>query len=180
MYNLLSQNNKEILIQGYKKRFLITLNWSLFFAFIVSTILLMPVFIANSSKSKEIRKKSELNLNVVNSQKDLLSLATLINSRSSKVLAFKDATIVISRIKEITSLASTDKNISISDIEYSQVTEEDKSKIVISGVSRNRQSLINLEKSLKEVSFIENVSLPVTSFVKDTDLPFSINILISK
>lgn len=50
----------------------------------------------------------------------------------------------------------------------------DANKILISGQAKNRQNLLNLEKSLKKSNLFDNVEIPLKDLLKKNDIDFNI------
>lgn len=50
--------------------------------------------------------------------------------------------------------------------------------ILISGIARNRESLVSFGNILRETNKFSSVEVPVSSLAKEKDLPFSMNIFI--
>ncbi len=65
----------------------------------------------------------------------------------------------------------------LTSISYSKLTAE-VPIIGVVGIARNRQSLVSFTQELERDEHIVSVDLPVSSFAKETDIPFSLNIKI--
>jgi hypothetical protein len=55
-----------------------------------------------------------------------------------------------------------------------------KGSMVLNGVSVDRTSLINFEKNLEAVPEITQVTIPISSFEKETDLEFQLSFQYTK
>lgn len=79
-------------------------------------------------------------------------------------------------IQKITERQPRSVNISNISFDSKLVEEEDRASIIIQGTANSRESLSSFATSLEQVSEFESVTLPFSSFAKDSEIPFSITV----
>ena len=83
-------------------------------------------------------------------------------------------------IQKITSVFSDDVAVTGINYKRSFLTEDNTKKenmtIVLSGKADTRETLVSLEQTLKNLEFIDNVSLPISSLAQKRDVPFSVTL----
>lgn len=65
-----------------------------------------------------------------------------------------------------------DENITISFVSVEKIDEN--IVVRLNGISKNREALFNLKSGLESESFVSDIQLPVSSFAKTFDIPFSV------
>jgi hypothetical protein len=177
MTNLLPQSDQMILKKEYKYRKLVVI-----FLFFVGTVLISVGFLLPSLILSNIK------LNIISdaAEKARISNENQTNSNTSNIL-LKDTKekLALLSIKDsgptfvsVVDLITKNKsaNIKIKEISYEKNTDSN-SKITISGLSKNRESLTNFLGQMQSVSVFKSVDLPVSNFAKDKDITFSMQIL---
>lgn len=180
MQNLLPQKYKDVLQGANKKRLLVVSSWMIFWAFVISIILFVPVYSIVTIKMGEISKKIIESSNAIKEQSDVLLLPKQINDKARVVLSFSDDMLVSEEISEINSVKSS--GISLSGINFRKTDRSDGStlvEILLNGTAPDRESLLSYQNNLKAIDFVQNVSVPVSSFSKDINLPFTMTITVS-
>lgn len=174
MFNLLPPNEKKILKKEYNARRAFVYVISVGALFVVSACLLVPLYVVynNKLKSAEIQYDSLLHAqnNVKQSYADgirhLNVLLTLLNA--------PEATSTLSIIGQV--VAARPGGIVLSSISYSAGSP---ASIEIGGIAASRDSLYAFTNALGNVQGFSVGVLPVSEFVKDSDIPFSITITIA-
>lgn len=145
----------------------------------VSTTLLLPtyVFLAKSSAAKE---------------KYLVSIESLFSSADEKALSARltslsDNTSILSKLGNAKSasviireaLAAPHPGVTISGLSYTPEIGKSRNVLIISGKATTRDTLRNYQLALQDASFADSVVLPVSSYAKDTDIPFTITVTLA-
>lgn len=177
MFNLLPTNEKKRILQEYRLRLLTVI---LFFSFsigLVATLFLLPSYLISNSKDKEVAERIEsVRMSTIFSEADE------INSRLVETNLKMQSLVVGQNFLQISDLfdkilQKKTSAIRINSIGFS-VREEEK-QIVLSGVSLNRDSLSDFVRSLEEDETFSEVSIPVSSFAKERNAVFSIQLSVA-
>lgn len=180
--NILPEEQKNNYLKGLKIRFFIVLSILLSFGFVVSSILLVPSYFASSIELRDVLVQSEyidggIDSSIqefVNLPEDIKSKLDFISSRNSEKSPVHFINLVLSK---------RSSGIYIDSIFSTNLRNGDKIKIsglTISGVAKDRKSLVDFSKSLEEEKSFSRVEIPVSSLTKESNLPFSIDISIAK
>lgn len=180
--NILPEEQKHNLYKGLKIRFFIVFSGVVSFGLLASSAMLVPGYLASKIELEEIISQTKFaNLeineetkNIVELPKEINSKLKFIRSNSSNKTAFYIINLAVSKASS---------GISINSLSSITVKDENKTKIEginISGIAKDRKSLLDFSKILEEEKDFAKVDVPVSSLTKDTNLPFSIDIKISK
>lgn len=173
--NLLSKEKKQELSLGYKRRKIIVFSWSVLFAIVISIVVLLPNIFLIQSKLSSLSEEESMNALMISEQDEILNKPTELNRTALAVLSFKSKFQVsdkISKIKE-----SVPSSIVLDAVSISSKPDKNQSiNMLVSGVAKDRNSLISFEKTLKGLDFVKSTSVPVSSFTKDFDLPFTVTV----
>lgn len=168
MQNILPQQENNNLKKGYQRRFLIVLCWSVFFASLISAVIFVPVYLIGNIKTDETAGKIETKPELLKEQQDTLAMPEKINAKAKLALSFRDLPKISEKIRFF---KDGGEGITLSSFSY-----KSPDKILITGVSKTRDTLLSFDKKLKTADFVKSTEVPVGSFAKDSDLPFSITV----
>lgn len=182
MINLLSPKEKQVLLLEKKKR-LATILWFLIFFFLVCLILVLfslKIYLQNQVKfQKTLLLESEREYE----QSGIQDLREKINSANlflTKINSFYQKKIYFSKILEKISKTPPRglyfTSLSIVFCPPEKETEKEKStlKISLSGFSPTREILFDFKKKLEKEENFKEVDFPRVSWVKPTNIDFSI------
>ena len=164
--NLLSNQEKLNLKNGYKLKFANLFSWMLFAASMVSIVIFLPVYFLANLKTAEA--KTQMREAALKEQENILALPKEINAKARLAISFMISPQVSGKIE---ALRGESPGIVLTGINFSE-----KNKILLSGISKTRNNLIDFNKKLSVMEFVKNTTVPVGSFTKDADLPFNITI----
>lgn len=120
-------------------------------------------------------KKSIQNKDNINAEKELNIIVAKIEilKRTKNEIVLKD--IIYEIIKE------KPQGIYISDFLYNKIQKKEgiEKMVTIQGVSNTRDELLKFKNLLSNIKYFGEVNLPLSNFVKDIDIPFSIDIILS-
>lgn len=180
--NLLPNEDKDVLKNGLKQRFVIVANILLTTSFLIGIVMLLPSYFLIRIHLGQI---DALNYPVKTeneeSTKDILDLPKEIDSK----LKFLEANIENKRIVDSLSklILSVPEKVKLNSISLTRNQGEKEKKgvaIVVSGVAGDRESLVLFGTILKESKFFSAVEVPVSSLTKEKNLPFSMNVFIEE
>ena len=165
------KNKKEIKIEYFSRVVVISLIFVVFLG-VVGAFSIFPgyiishyrdISIAEQSKSAQTNKVDvSAQEKIVKFTNELILLLTQLEN--------KKPSDPMSNI-----LAKKNTNISITQISYTK--DKDGFKFAVKGIAETREGLITFIRDLKADKNLSGVSLPVSDFVKSSDIDFSLNIL---
>lgn len=174
MTNLLPQPEQMAIKKEYKYRRAVVAVLMFVCAVAVSAGFLLPSLILSNIKLKTIGSEAE-KARIANEQKVKNSASAVTLKETESKLALLSAAGVGGSVVSVVDLITKDKspNIRIKDISYEG---GESGKIVISGLSKDRESLTNFLHQMQAISIFKLVDLPVSNFAKDKDISFSMQI----
>ena len=166
--NLLLQKDKDNLKTGYRYRKIVVYSIMASFTFLIVAIIFLPILFTTKSRMDNMTQNQSANESALNEQKDILSMPSKVNKNAEVVLSFKTVSTISDKISKIEK--TRNEGISLNNLTYNT------KNIIITGIAKDRGSLLAFEKALKEINFIKSTSIPVSNFAKDFDLLFTINV----
>ncbi len=181
MANLLPLSQKINIKKTYHMRLLIVALVSTLLLILVGTTMLIPALIAGVTKEKITREYFATISNVStreqyeNIQKEIADL----NQKTTFILENENRGVTVSEIiKNI--ISHRNKDISLRAFSYEVVIGSTSRRLItISGIAERRQALVLFIENLKADSFYSDVLVPVSNFVKNTDVSFTITVVIN-
>lgn len=177
MLHFLLQNNKKKMALEYIFRVsIILLGFIVISSIILVTLLLPPVFFTTYKNKTISGQLDTVKVTYANKDDDPALLIKKVN-QMAMVLSDKNINgLPISDIIErIISLKN--KNIKIINIKISEQADLSK-KIEITGISNSRDDLMMFDKNLQGDGLFYNIDLPISSFIKNTDIDFTIGLIV--
>jgi len=177
MINLIPKEEKRKMKVDFYFRiatlFLITLDCCAFIAFIA----LLPSYFLSSVKenlaNSKISAQNDEPVPTVGEQS--LSIAKGVNSKISLVETAEKNQFLLSTKIINTVIFKKGPNIKINRISYDNSTNQGK-KVTINGTASSREALLFFRDTLASDPNVKNVNLPVSNFVKGTDIDFNITL----
>lgn len=180
--NILPDEQKHNLYKGLKIRFFIIFFIIISLSLIASSVMLVPGYLASTIELEEIISQTKFANSEIN--QDTQNIVALPGSINSKVRFIKSNSANKTAFSIIdTAVSKATSGIYISSISSVSVKDGNKIKIDginLSGIAKDRKSLLDFSKALEEEESFSKVDVPVNSLTKDVNLPFSIKISISK
>lgn len=175
MINLIPNEEKKKIRKDFYMRVVIVSFFVLGLSILVSNIMLIPALFY-ASLEKDIANtnlglnQSELNLNLDDNKKDLISvienkISTIKKSQASKFLVSERIIMPV--------LNKKNEGIKINSIDLSFDNNGDR-KINLKGKASSREKLLSFKKSFSQDINFKNVDLPISNFVKSTDIEFNL------
>ncbi len=180
--NILPDIQKNNLNKGFKVRFFIVFAVLLSLGIIASTIMLVPSYFASEIELEDVLSQTKFTKTDIDAEtKTLLELPKDINI---KLQFIKSNTNFVSAFSLITkTINKKPVGISINSLSSINIKDGNKARlrgVIVSGFAKDRKSLIDFSNLLKEEESFDKVDVPVNSLTKETNLPFSITISLSK
>lgn len=181
MLNILPPQEKKKYLTEYRLRALVVVLWMLVALVVVNLALLTPAYLGVFSKQAEAdlrvvsftgassaendAKEKAANARIVELNKKLGILVDISTSTQARIIPSEAFGKIIS--------AKT-AAIKIYSLAYTATT--DREDFVVTGVAADRDSLAKFVETLKEGGAFASVELPINSYVKSTDIEFSLTL----
>ncbi|HET8575364.1 MAG TPA: PilN domain-containing protein [Candidatus Paceibacterota bacterium] len=179
MINLLPQVEKEKLRREYFLRLAVIALISLFFLLLIACVLLMPTFLLTHSKlsitQNEAVALKHSTAGVQKAQYEAVVKQT--NDRVNQLLNAPAELQMRDLVRSI--LGVRGDRITLSAFVYQSAVAGSKgesARIQIQGVAKNRDELIAFQTRLQSSGHFSDVSLPISSLVSDTNIPFTMDL----
>ncbi len=178
MFNLLPKREKEMIRKEYKTRLFAVILCFSFATFLIGGVSLIPSYTLSSQKEKSAEARFEtLSRNVqkgeeAHLERELLDAKEKVSllRRESPRLYFYEFLIKISTLKS--------EGVILGGVSV-LATKEKKKEVRISGEATNRNTLVAFSRALEGTGLFEGVEIPVSSFAKEADIPFSIATMVN-
>jgi len=177
MINLIPKEEKKKMATDFYLRLFILFLWMMSFSVFVASVAMLPAYFfslvkdATSNTKLEIQKNTQVpavgeeSLSAIKDMNTKLNLVE--NAENNKFLVSEKV------INEIISDKTPD--IKIVQITYQNDPITGKTVVVL-GTAPSRQSLLLFEQTLENDSAFKNVNLPISDFVKDSNLQFNLSL----
>ncbi len=177
MINLIPKEEKKKMVTEFYYRLLVLLFLMFSFAVFIGSVVLLPAYFYSVVKDEIINNKLTMQKNdpvPVSSQeslteiKDMNDKLTLVeNAEKNKFLI--SANVINNILAEKTS-----------DIKIIQITYQNDpilgKKINLLGTASSRDALLSFEQTLQNDANFKNVNLPISSFVKQSNIQFDLSL----
>lgn len=176
MFSLLPQNEKHTILKEYNTRRNILIAMFVFALGAISVVALIPAYLLSTVKINEVQNELKRVGGSVAFQEsdDLNKILIDTNAKLASLKVSKDQVYVSDLIEKV--IAKRDISIRINGIMFKRGAPGAMSVITLTGVAHNRESLSAFVQELKSLPLFTSVDLPVSSFAKDRNAEFSIQI----
>ena len=177
MLNLLPENQKKSVLLEYRTRLGIVIALCITLISICGLIFIAPTYLISEKRHSEIKVKNDEVLINLSSKNSSQNAEVKKITQGIAVLSNLGANVLPSELFEKFLSYADSKKIQVSRLSYSLNTDN---SIVfnVSGVGADRDSLSVFIQNLKNDSYFSQVSLPLSSFVKQKDIDFSLKIVV--
>lgn len=175
MFNILSTEEKKKILTEYRLRLAVAVVFAVAILFLANLILLVPSYLITTSKYNDatnVLAELEGKPGTVVQEKNINAQISSVNKNINLFLS-ENTSSKLSPTSVISSILSI-KGPSIKIYGFTYDTAPKQDKMVISGVSLDRESLALFVENLKKDPTFVSVDLPISSYVKSTNLDFSI------
>ena len=175
MRNLLPIESKKVIRREYMLRITGIGLIFVFFVFLFSSVFLLPSFFLSIAKEESVRDSAEIvrksvELREQNSADILLEEA---KQKLELLSVSKESILVQDVIKKISGGKTV--GLSIRGISYMDISGG-RHRVVLTGIAKERDSLLSFSKYLEQEELFTDVRLPVSNLIKDKDIEFSIEV----
>lgn len=177
MINLIPKEEKKKMIKDFHCRLAAVFVIMLDFGILVALFSILPSYFISSVKNSSVSAKMEtpkLDL-PSSSEKDSLALAKDINNELILVDQFKENKFLLSVNVINAILLKKSPDIKITQILYENNKIKGK-KISLVGTASSREVLLSFRKALEDDLAFKDIALPISNFVKESDINFSISL----
>lgn len=175
MFNLLPESEKKRILKEYRLRKTTIILSFLFATGLISFIFLIPSYMLSSSRDKEVSNRIDaVRRSTIVGEANEINASLVDTNLKIQSLKIEENEVLIKDLFDRVLSKKTD-SIRIVDIQFRK-KQTDGNEIELSGIARDRESLSAFIKSLEEEDLFLNVDIPVSSFAKETNANFSVNI----
>jgi len=180
MVNLLTVFEKKYILREYKMRLAVVLLFTLSLLIAVAIVFLIPSYALSSVKYSNMLEQLEVEKKKISSMSEGEDPIKITKDINNKLNILKGDMSFLPDPYYITTTITGHKpdGISISAILYDK--NKDEGKVTVSGVSKDRETLLSFLRSTETESGFSSVSLPISSFVKGEDIDFSMRIIVKE
>ncbi len=178
MINLIPKEEKKKMLASFYLRLVILIVMVLGFCVLIALLSLLPSYFISSMKNSSISAELESQrLEPMPSlEKDSLALVQDIDKKLVLVENFEKNKFLIS-VKVINAILLRKKsNIKITQIIYEN-NETSGKKINLAGIAPSREILLSFRQALEDSSAFKNVNLPISNFVKGSNIDFYLSLI---
>lgn len=175
MYKLLPPESRESVRGEYLMRRAVVLVCALILVEVIALVGLLPSYLMSKVRQEEVSAKAQMALNQPASE----NLRAWYDSFNEKLKALNpklDQDKPSEDIRKV--LARKGSGVRLTSLVWSKT--EGQASVSISGVARDRQSLLTLESRLNGSGEFTDVTLPVSNLAKDKDIPFQLKLILKK
>ncbi|MDR3519723.1 MAG: hypothetical protein P4L63_02455 [Candidatus Pacebacteria bacterium] len=177
MINLIPKEDKKKMAMAFYYRLLVLFLVMFSFAMFIASVALLPAYFASTTKDSiaELKLETQKNTTVPLLGQESLTAIQDMNNKLSLVEKAEENKFPISKniISDIISSKTSD--IKITQILYTDDPTVGK-QITILGTAPSRESLLSFEQSLENNPAFKNINLPISSFIKDSNLQFNLTL----
>ena len=176
MFNLLPESEKRQIIDEYQTRRTVIGLIFLFVVGIISIVAIFPSFVLSSAKIFEVGETIDnlKNSSIFKEEKELNSALSEANLKLIALRPPKSDVDVATLLRSIILVKGS--GVRLIGFLYTPASGTTKSKISIQGVAKSREDLAQFVDALKKDSQFTNTDLPVSSFTKNQNAEFTIDI----
>lgn len=175
MLNLLPQQQKILLQKEYFRRRMIVLLGSIALALVISLVLLSPLYFLTRSRAEETKRELESAKRALDAELPPKEIMAELQTAVHNAEALKPLTKSLSVYELVKIFEARPKTIRIEGISFLEQAEG-RPTITVNGRAENRDSLTAFGRVLESRVEFATVNLPVSNFVKEKDINFSMTI----
>lgn len=177
MINLIPNEEKKKMVQEFYLRFVVVFFFVLGFSVLIATVAILPSYFLSSlkknlasDKAAAQRAEPEPSLDSKTSSiiEDLNNKLSIVEKAEKNKYSISEKVINEILLKKI-------PDIRITEITYKNEAVAGKT-ISIRGIAPSRERLLIFRKTLEEDPAFKKVDLPISNFIKGTDIAFFINL----
>lgn len=171
MFNVLPESLKQHIHSEYNLRRLIVIASAILFLQVSFLIMLLPSWIEATRMERGLTRQVEIAAEVSESE-SVMDVMT----KTNRTLTLVEELRFVSMTAFINSVLDKSNRVHIDGISYS--ASDQAGAITISGMTDTREALVSYAKNLEASGRFASVNLPISNLAKDTNIPFTIRIVI--
>lgn len=175
MLNILATEEKKKILIEYRLRLGVISVFAVAALVFASLVLLAPSYLLAVSKYNNAKNELatlEEKYGGTGKEKDVATQIRDINNKIALLSGGDTGDRLSPPQVSIDILKTKSKAIKIYGFTYDATTNQE--RIVLTGIAANRDSMANFIETLKKDAMFTNVTLPISSYVKSTDIDFSV------
>jgi hypothetical protein len=178
MINLIPNHEKKTKVKDFYFRLTVVSFVVLALCILIASIAILPSYFLSSVRRNLVATKIEVQTNqaIPQASQDILATIATLKSKIDLVENAEKKKYLISEkiINQI--MLQKMPEIKIKQISYENTTTGGK-KVVIRGLAPSREKLLLFRQALEDDAAFKKVDLPISNFVKGSNIPFSINLI---
>ncbi|MDD5318725.1 MAG: hypothetical protein PHF79_02805 [Candidatus Pacebacteria bacterium] len=182
MLNLLPLQHKKKVLAEYHRRLATVFLAGVLFILVVAGVLLVPSLVLVKTKQNTLNfQTADLKLSLKLQKQSDDALKSVVDQTTQTLKAIKVPTSQNTASQLITeTAAATIPGVTLNHISYVKTAFDGPVSIEIAGVASSRQQLIDFATSLDGTGLYKNTSFPVSSFVHEKSINFSLPLQVIK
>ncbi len=173
MFTLLAEQQKKHLYKQYRLRLISLIGFFLSALLLIAGILMLPSLYLLSIEKGTLKSEKEMYERSVDSENSKDLIANIGGIKAMVELAAPSDTKLFATLQSV--LAKRPSGVGVSTIGYTR-GEGAPSSLTIQGIAQGRAGLIAFYKVLQKEPMFTSSALPVESLVKETNVPYTINL----
>ena len=144
-----------------------------------AAVLLLPTYVFLSESDRvETEHLAAIESTATSSDSTAFSAQlTTLSNNAAALSALADATSVSSIIAAVLTIPRP--GVTLSGFAYTPATSKNQETLAISGSAKTRDTLRSYQLALQRASFASAANLPVSTYAKDSDIPFTITVTLA-
>ncbi len=176
MFTLLPESEKKNIMREYNTRRAVVICAFIFVLGVVASVSLFPSYLLSSARVKEVETQlSRVRESAILNEADALDKTVSQTSKKIESLQFATSTVFVENLFEDI-VSRRGDSIRIRGFQYKRSAGKDSGVVSISGIARDRESLLQFTKSLEENPYFDQINLPVSNFARDKNAEFTIEV----
>lgn len=177
MYHFLPLAEKRMLRQEYRVRFAVV--GCMFFSMVAvfGVLLLLPAWFVADIQEQTVKKRIEILQNTVAKKQDAALSVLLDTTKSDIKLLMNGEDFLSFRTIMETILDNRTAGVSLHSFSFLRISAEGAVGVVLKGVYRDRDALVNFRKSLEREKMFTRVDFPISNLAKGKNADFSIELI---
>lgn len=177
--NLLPDDRRVAVRKSYVVRVVTVALWLIVILIVIGGLLLTPtyIFLSGTLNAKENRLAAIQSTLSSSADANLSKRLTDLSTSAVNLITITKSDNVSSLMRSV--LAVPHPDISLTNFTYAPVAGKNPATLTIGGVSDTRDALRSYQLALSSASFAKDANLPVSTYAKETDLPFIITITLA-
>lgn len=177
--NLIPESRANLLIRDYYCRLGVVALILINILFVISAIMLLPAYVSLTSTihGKEAQLERLSDTLAASGDTALSQRIATLSTDLKRLSVLQDTPPVSSTVRNI--LATSRSGIVITGLDYTATTRNGSRTVSIMGTAASRDALRTFQIALQQQPFAQSVDLPVSAYAKDTNIPFTITVILS-